>query len=94
VSRSMAMAGRDQNLMIRDCRIAPSGNNRSVESAPMNHDQEIDAGYLRHFAEKSRARLKKLEEMKFTNPKVPDVAIEMEREHLKKYEAQLIALNN
>jgi hypothetical protein len=65
-------------------------------SAHMNQqkEQEMDARYLRHFIEKSRARLKELEQLKLANPAVPDLAIQMEREHLRKYEAQLVALNN
>jgi hypothetical protein len=46
------------------------------------------------FIEKSRARLKELEELKLANPAVPDLAIEMERKHLRECEEQLVALSN
>ena len=58
------------------------------------NEQELNAQNLRHFIEKSRARLKELEQLKLANPAVPDLAIRMEKEHLRKFEAQLVALSN
>jgi hypothetical protein len=60
----------------------------------MNNGSELNAAYMRHFHEKSRARLKELEQLKQQDPNVPNLAIEMERKHLGESEAQLIALNN
>jgi hypothetical protein len=60
----------------------------------MPEEQEMNGRYLRHIIAKSRKRLRELEEMKRKNPNVPNVAIEAEKAHLKKCEAQLVALNN
>jgi hypothetical protein len=60
----------------------------------MRDDQEMNARYLRHFIAKSRRRLRELEPLKRKNPNVPNIAIELEKAHLKKFEAQLVALNN
>jgi hypothetical protein len=61
---------------------------------PMHPGPEQNAANLRQFIEKSRARLKELEQLKLANPAVPDLAIEMERKHLQQCEEQLVALSN
>jgi hypothetical protein len=60
----------------------------------MHPEPEQNAANLRQFIEKSRARLKELEELKLANPALPDLAIEMERKHLRECEEQLVALSN
>jgi hypothetical protein len=52
--------------------------------------QEIDSQFLRRLIEKSKARLKELQEIK----NCPRVALEAEKAHLRKFESMLIALNN